>query len=201
MLSCAVVVELLESIVGGLLVCSTISDLLHRHRYIQLQMKLYDHFYNSAPVQRLLRGGSRQSLATGAGEGDIAPVGEQLPAGPIGAKRPHAKPRASGSYAGSKRPGSNHAPAAPAEQDVVGLAESRGEGGPQGTAQPEQWASGTSAAVAITASSGPQPLELSVLAAITAVKKLCCHPDLVSGLSGITMPIKADWGPSQPVLE
>ena len=87
------------------------------------QLKLYTHFIQSAPVQRLLSGGragEREREARWAAEVAAAAGGE---AGAAGVGGPGAGP--------------------------------------------------------------PRAPELAVLAAITAVKKLCCHPDLVSGGGGI----------------
>lgn len=112
----------------------------HPHKILTLlQRKLYDHFYHSAPAQRLLRGGraaerAAEAAATAAG----AKEGGGGGVGGVG-----------GAGVACTLPLTTHTHSHTHTHPTGGQAGARGP-------------------------------ELSVLAAITAVKKLCCHPDLVS---------------------
>lgn len=196
-----------------------------------LQLKLYQAFYNSPPVQGLLRGGraaqvkqeaaarkraalvditnTQQDAACTMGGAVDKPVSSaRTGSGAVNKKRCHTSQNASGVVAKNQ---AEIVEILNSDQENVGVDKvtqgthaynmtplpptaTSGPAAPSAVKQqPATKASGTAVALngvagdvggvagGIGTGRGPREPELSVLAAITAVKKLCCHPDLVSG--------------------
>ncbi len=129
--------------------------------WLNFQVKLYEHFYASQPVQRLLRGGraaANAAAAAAASQAGAGGDGDSQLAGGAGATQMEQDDDGGGGGGGGAEGGGRG-------RGRKGRGGGRGGGGGGGRKGGR--------------GGGPQEPELAVLAAITAVKKLCCHPDLV----------------------
>lgn len=133
-----------------------------------LQLKLYNHFLQSAPVQRALYGRVMQAQAKQQQQSQKQ------------------KQQSEGVDSGAGGPGDQQAAGdGPSVLLVAGSSATAGGAVPAAGASkaPSRGSGRGGASTGPGAAAGPRDRseDLSVLATITAVKKLCCHPDLVGG--------------------
>ncbi|KXZ43971.1 hypothetical protein GPECTOR_76g792 [Gonium pectorale] len=138
-------------------------------RMSPLQARLYEFFLNSPPVVRALQGRAAARDKAFA----------------VAARRA-AKDEGGGGGGGrkGKAKGKGGKAAAPTDGENCEDGEGVGGGGVEGTAAWGEEGPGCAAAAAGGPGGGKAAgqVDLSVLAAITTVKKMCCHPDLVAVL-------------------